>query len=54
VVVTERVHNLSTAKAIFVVLLPFFALFFLFVAAVAIIGVAALMSFANMGRMPGM
>src|SRR5512135_3541511 len=44
VVVTERVHGISTGKAVFVVLLPIILVTLFFIAAIAILGTAAFLS----------
>ncbi len=52
VVVTERIHNISTGKAVAVVLIPI--VFFIIIALIAIVmaGMAAFMGLMNMGQMP--
>jgi hypothetical protein len=51
VIVTERVHNLSTGKAIAVVLIPFIITFLLVLIAIAFVGMAAFMGMMHMDQM---
>ena len=50
VIVTERVHGLSTGRAVFVVLLPVIVITLLFIAAIAFLGTAAFLSLMHMSR----
>lgn len=54
VVATERVHRISTARAILVVLIPALLVFVLALVGIAMLGMAVVMSLMNMGGMQGM
>jgi len=52
VIVTERIHNISTGKAIAVVLIPMVFFITLALIALVMVGMAAFMGMMNMGQMP--
>lgn len=52
VIVTERIHRISTGKAVAVVLIPMVFFIILALIAVVMIGMAAFMGLMNMGQMP--
>jgi hypothetical protein len=54
VIVTERVHKLSTARALFVVLMPIVLATLFVLASIAIVGTAAFLSLMHMSHMDGM
>lgn len=52
VIVTERIHKISTGKAVAVVLIPMVFIIILALIAVVMIGMAAFMGMMSMGQMP--
>jgi len=54
VVVTERVHGISTARAVFVVLLPAIVLFLIILSVIMIAGMAVFMSIMDSGTLQGL
>jgi len=52
VIVTERIHNISTGKAVAVVLIPMVFFITLALIALVMVGMAAFMGMMNMGQMP--